>query len=301
MKALITGINGFVGPYLKQHLSKNNFEVYGTDISDGQNVDYKADILNKDQIEKLISETAPDFIFHLAAQSSVKLSWSNPELTNKINVKGTKNLLDAIKSHTPDARVLIVSSADIYGIPKKIPLTEKSELDPISPYGKSRLEQEKLVKSYNLNLTVSRSFTHTGPGQKPIFVCSDFAKQVAEIEKGGKPTISAGDITIKRDFTDVRDIAKAYLLALQKCSFNEVYNICSGKSYPLKNILDILLSLTNKQIEIRTDPNKIRKNDIKDMIGDNSKFVKATAWKPEISIEKTLKDILDYWRENISA
>ena len=143
---------------------------------------------------------------------------------------------------------------------------------------------------------VSRSFTHTGPGQKPIFVCSEFAKKIAEIENGGRAVINVGDITVKRDFTDVRDIVRAYLLALQKCKFNEVYNVCSGKSYQIKQILDILLGFTDKNIEIKSDASKMRKSDIKELVGDNSKFSKITGWKPEIQLEETLKDVLDYWR-----
>lgn len=299
MRALITGINGFVGPYLKRHLLDNNFDVFGTDISGSKDVDYAVDLLDKNKVGNLIAKTKPDLIFHLAAQSSVKLSWLKPELTMNVNIEGTKNLLDSIRVFMPDSKVLVVSSADIYGVPNKIPVTEDFELNPLSPYGKSRLEQEKLALSYNLNVVIARSFTHTGPGQKPIFVCSDFAKQIAEIEKGKRVLIYVGDLTIKRDFIDVRDVVKAYLLALQKCNFNDVYNICSGRVYSVKQILDILLGFTNKKVEIRTHANRLRKNDILTMQGDNSKFIKATGWRPEIPIEKTLKDLLDYWRKSL--
>jgi len=296
MKALITGIDGFVGPYLKKHLLDNGFEVCGTDISSGEDVDYEVDLLDRGAVEDLIIKIKPDFIFHLAAQSSVKLSWENPELTMKVNVEGTKNILDAVKVNVPDSRILIISSADVYGVPAKLPLREDFDLKPVSPYGKSKLEQEKVALSYGLNVVVSRSFTHTGPGQKPIFVCSEFAKKIAEIENGGRAVINVGDITVKRDFTDVRDIVRAYLLALQKCKFNEVYNVCSGKSYQIKQILDILLGFTDKNIEIKSDASKMRKSDIKELVGDNSKFSKITGWKPEIQLEETLKDVLDYWR-----
>lgn len=298
MKALITGVNGFVGPYLKRHLLDNGFEVIGTDISFGRDVDCEIDLLDREGIEKLIIKTKPSLIFHLAAQSSVKLSWAKPDLTRNINVQGTKNLLDAVKNNIPESKILIVSSADVYGIPKKVPVNEDSELNPVSPYGKSRVEQERLALSYGLNLVVTRSFNHTGRGQKPIFVCSDFAKQIAEIENGKKAVINVGDVTIKRDFTDARDIVIAYLLALQKCKFNEVYNICRGTVYSIKQILDILVSFTDKEIRIRQDKTKLREKDIPLMEGNNSKFVKATGWKPNIPIEKTLKDLLDYWRES---
>jgi GDP-4-dehydro-6-deoxy-D-mannose reductase len=300
MKALITGINGFVGPHLKQHLVNNGFEVFGTDISNGELVDYNVDLLDKQAVYDLISKITPDFIFHLAAQSSVKLSFIKPELTREINVTGTKNLLDAVKLIVPDSRILVVGSADVYGVPDETPLTENSKLNPISPYGKSKLEQEKLALSYGLNLVISRSFTHTGPGQTSIFVCSDFAKQIVEIENGKEAVINVGNIDVRRDFTDVRDIVKAYLLALEKCNFNEVYNICSGNTYSIREILNILLSLTDKDIRVESDPTKLRKNDILLMEGDNSKFIEITGWKAEISLEKTLKDLLDYWRKNIN-
>ena len=296
MKSLITGINGFVGAHLKGHLLEKGFEVHGTDISSGKNVDYVLDITDQQAVNKMMLRLNPDYIFHLAAQSSVKLSFTKPELTMNINVNGTKNLLDSIKKNFPGARILIVSSADIYGQPKKLPLTEDSELNPVSPYGESRLKQEKLALGYNLNCVIVRSFPHTGPGQNQSFVASDIAKQVADIEKGNKPIIYTGDISIKRDFTDVRDIVKAYLLALEKCSFNEPYNICSCASYSINEIIKIILGFTDISPLLKQDKSKLRKIDIKEMRGDSSKFQKATAWQPEIPLQQTLKDLLDYWR-----
>ncbi len=297
MKALITGVNGFVGPYLKDYLLQNGHEVYGTDISSGKHVDLQVDLLDREGVLSLMGEVKPDLIFHLAAQSSVKLSWSKPELTSHVNVDGTRNLLDAVKEHVPQSKILLVSSADIYG-PIDGVMKENSKLNPISPYGKSRVEQEKLALSYGLNLVVSRSFSHTGPGQSPVFVCSDFAKQIAEIENGGESLIMTGDLNVKRDFTDVRDIVRAYLMAVMDCKANSVFNICSGRVYLIKQVLDILIDLTDKDILIETDFSKIRENEIPVMEGDNSKFVKLTGWEPEIAFEDTLKDILDYWRKN---
>jgi GDP-4-dehydro-6-deoxy-D-mannose reductase len=299
MKALITGINGFVGPYLKEHLLDKKIEINGTDVSNGVDVDFVIDLLDKQAVYDLVCDVKPDFIFHLAAQSSVKLSFTEPKLTREVNVTGTKNLLDAVKVIVPDSKILVISSADVYGVPDKIPLIENFELNPVSPYGDSRLEQEKLALGYGLNLVISRSFIHTGPGQKPLFVCSDFAKQIVEIENGKENVISVGNIDVRRDFTDVRDIVKAYLLALEKCDFNNVYNICSGKIYSIKDILDILLNMADEHIEVRVDQSKLRGNDIMVLAGDNTKFVNATGWKPEIPIEQTLKDLLDYWRNEL--
>ena len=300
MKALITGINGFVGPYLKSHLEGNNVQVVGTDIHPGEHVEVVVDIQDKDKVLKLIAHEKPEFIFHLAAQSSVKLSWEQPELTGKVNVEGTRNLLDAVLAANIVPKILLVSSADVYGIPTKLPLTEKSPLKPISPYGHSRLEQEQLALSYGLPLIISRSFTHTGPGQKPIFVCSDFAKQVVEVELGKRKEVTTGDLSIKRDIIDVRDMVKAYLLAVQKGKPKDIFNICGGKSYSLQEILDIILSLSGKDIPVRTEAAKIRKHDTPIILGDNSKFCKATGWKPTIPLPQTLKEMVEEWRKRLN-
>ncbi len=297
--ALITGINGFVGPYLKAHLEEKGIQVTGTDIHPGKGVDVPADIQDKVAISKLISELKPDFIFHLAAQSSVKLSWEQPELTRKVNIEGTKNLLDAVIAAKIKPKILLVSSADVYGIPTKLPLTEESLLSPVSPYGESRLEQEKLALSYHFPIIISRSFTHTGPGQKPIFVCSDFAKQVVEVELGLRKEVSTGDLSIKRDIIDVRDMVKAYLLAVQKGKPKDIFNICGGKSFSLKEILDKIISMSSKPIPIKAEPGKIRKQDIPHILGDNSKFCKATGWKPRIPLEQTLKEMVRGWRRKL--
>ncbi len=307
MRAFITGINGFVGKHLANFLLSKEFEVFGMDISDNFEGDdkvkyYKADILDFDNLKQIINEIKPEIIFHLAGFSSIKKSFEQPELCKKINVQGTKNLLEAVINSKINPKILIISSADVYGIPKSIPTPETAELNPISPYAESRKEQEELCKEYmeKLQIIISRSSPHIGPGQQPIFVASDFAKQIAEIEKNLKePIIKVGNLEVKRDFTDVRDMVKTYLLTIEKCKPGEIYNICSGKTYSIKEILDKLLSFTQVKITIKQDPNKIRKSDIPVLVGDNSKFVKATGWKPEIPIEKTLKDILEYWREKV--
>ena len=301
MKALITGVSGFVGNYLSRELLSNNYEVYGTDINEripeGVNF-FKANLLEKEKLSKAVKSIRPDVVFHLAAQSSVKKGWEEPELTFDVNVNGTRNVLDSVGK---GAKVLIISSADVYGIPAKVPINEKAELNPISPYGESKLKQEKLALDYcgkGYQIIISRSFTHTGPGQAPKFVCSEFAKQVADIEKGSKKEALTGDLSITRDFSDVRDIVKAYVMAVEKAKSGEIYNICSGKGFMLKEALDILAGMSDADIKVRQDKNKLRKNEIPVLIGDNTKFCKATGWKPKISFEQTLKDLLDYWRKN---
>jgi len=306
MKAFITGINGFVGKHLSDFLLSKGFEVIGTDLTDGFDGNNKVkyftlDILDADKLKQVMNEIKPDFIFHLAGFSSVKKSFEQPELCRKINVIGTKNLLDSVVKANINPKILIISSADVYGVPESVPIKETDKLNPISPYAESRKEQEELCRKYpKLHIIISRSFPHIGPGQQPIFVASDFAKQIAEIEKKGKePVIEVGNLEAKRDFTDVRDVVKAYLFAIEKCKKGETYNICSGKAYSIKEILDKLISFAKVKIKIEQDPARIRQSDIPILQGDNSKFVKQTGWKPEIHLEKTLKDILDYWRNNI--
>lgn len=301
----ITGINGFVGKYLSELLLSKGFEVYGIDRSDSienNKINYfRVDLLDSNKIKQIIEKIKPEIIFHLAGFSSVKKSFEQPEICKKINITGTKNLLDAILDSDINPKILIISSADVYGIPKSTPILETAEINPTSPYAESRKEQEELCleyyNKYNLNIIISRSFPHIGPGQQPIFVTSDFAKQIAEIEKGIKePIIKVGNIEARRDFTDVRDIVRAYLLAVQKCKSGEIYNICSNNLYSIKEILDKLLSFSKINIKIELDSAKIRPNDIPVLQGDNSKFKQQTKWSPKISIEKTLKDILNFWR-----
>jgi GDP-4-dehydro-6-deoxy-D-mannose reductase len=306
MKAFITGINGFVGKHLSDFLLSKGFEIIGTDLADrfdgNPEVRYnKLDVLDSDKINGIINESKPDIIFHLAGFSSVKKSFEMPEICTKINVIGTKNLLDAIIKARINPRILIISSADVYGIPKSLPIKETDKLNPISPYAESRKEQEELCRRYTqLKIIISRSFPHIGPGQQPIFVASDFAKQIAEIEKGKKePVIKVGNLEIKRDFTDVRDVVRAYLLAVKEGEAGQTYNICSGKAYSIKDMLDKLLSFAKAKIKIAQDISRMRESDIPVLQGDNSKFRKKTGWKPEIDFDKTLKDILNYWRSKI--
>lgn len=302
MKSLITGINGFVGRHLANHLLGNKHEVFGFDRV-GTKLPkctvYPCDLLDNKKVNEIVGKTSPDYIFHMAAQSSVMKSWSEPELTKKINVEGTKNLLESALKHSPKAKILIVSSGEVYGIQKEFPINESAYLNPISPYAESRVEQESLSSQYakkGMHIVVSRSFQHTGPGQPDNFACSSFAKQIVEIENKKKKIVEVGNLAPERDFSDVRDIVKAYLLALEKCP-SGVYNICSGKSYSIREILKMLIG--NKKIRIAEKEGKVRKVDIPKLVGNNSKFRNHAGWKPEIPMKKTLNDLLDYWRERV--
>jgi GDP-4-dehydro-6-deoxy-D-mannose reductase len=301
MKALVTGVGGFVGPHLVRHLLDRGFEVFGVDRNDSEVEGctvYKCDITDYSAVSSIVSKTRPDLIFHLAGQSSVELSWKEPELTRRINVFGTKNLLDAVVSANLSPKILIVSSAEVYGIPKSFPITENHELAPVSPYGKSKVEQERLSLGFkDLHIVVCRSFPHIGPGQPSNFVASNFAKQVVMIETGKSSAVKVGNIESRRDFTDVRDVVRAYLLALEKCPPHSVYNVCSGKDHTIKSMLDIMLSLSKaRNIKVETEPSRMRKSDIPVLVGNPGKFISATGWAPKIKLEKTLADLLEYWR-----
>lgn len=307
MKALVTGVSGFVGPYLVRHLVKSGFEVFGVDRS-GKEVDgcvvEACDVIDAAAVSAIIKKVRPDMVFHLAGQSSVSLSWKEPELTKAVHVVGTRNLLDAVVSAGIKPKVLIVSSAEVYGVPKSIPITESHPVHAVTPYGESRVEQEKLAidcfRKKGVQLVISRSFNQTGPGQPSAFVCSDFARQVAEAERGLRSEIVVGNLEVKRDFTDVRDAVAAYLLALQKGVPGEIYNICSGNSYSINSILETLLSFSSaKSVRVVKAPSKKRKHDIPELVGDNSKFRQATGWKPNISIDVTLKELLEFWRKSL--
>jgi GDP-4-dehydro-6-deoxy-D-mannose reductase len=303
MKAFITGVAGFVGPHLVRHLLSNGFEVSGIDLNGVQVKGckiFQCDITDAYEIYSVISKVKPDFIFHLAGQSSVELSWKEPKLTYDINVGGTKNLFDAIAKAKISPKVLLVSSAEVYGTPKSVPITEEHPIAPVSPYGKSKVEQEQLALAYleKFPIVICRSFPHIGPGQPPKFVCSNFAEQIVNVEKGKADSVKVGNLEARRDFTDVRDVVRAYLLALQKCKPGSIYNVCSGQEHTIKQILGILLSASkSKEIKVEKEESRMRQNDIPALIGSPAKFEAVSGWKPEVRIEKTLSDLLDYWRK----
>ncbi len=338
MKAFITGISGFVGKYLAEHLLRNGFEVYGIDRKGAEIKGCKTevcDILDKEKLAAAVESAKPDAIFHLAALSSVSKSFEAAKETKKVNVEGTRNLLDAVAEAKISPVILVISSLQIYGKPDRLPIKEDARLRPASPYAESKAEQERLCREYSemsetatrsaqgnravsehaqntprarardsfdkkkLKIIISRSFNHTGPGQSADFVWPSFAKQIAEIEAGKRKELNVGNLDVERDFSDVRDIARAYLLAVQKCKPGEIYNICSGKAYNIGKMLDVMKSFSTEKVKVAVDSARVRKEDVPVLYGDNTKFAKATGWKPKIPFEKTLKDILEYWRTKV--
>ncbi len=314
-KVLVTGVTGFAGSHLVDYmLERGDCEIYGIHRwrSRTENVEHfmdritmmECDMRDAAATRDTIERVRPDWIFHLAAQSFVPTSWIAPTESLATNVLGQVNVLEAVRRTGQKPRIQIACSSEEYGMvhPDELPIRETNPLRPLSPYAVSKVTQDLLAYQYWMSWKVdcvrTRGFNHEGPRRGPVFVASDFAKQIADIEKGKKPPVlSVGNLDAKRDFTDVRDMVRAYWLALEKCEPGEAYNICTGRSWTIREVLDLLLGMTQCKIEVKPDPARLRPSDVPVLRGDNRKFVEATGWQPTIPFERTLRDMLDYWRE----
>lgn len=317
MKVLITGISGFAGSHLAEYfLAEGKHEIFGTIKwrSDRQNIShiqdrihlFECDIKDAFAMKTIITEIKPEQIFHLAAQSYVSFSWRAPQETLSTNIIGELNLFEAVRQVKIDPLIHIAGSSEEYGmvVPEELPITEANALRPLSPYGVSKVTQDLLgyqyFKSYGMKIIRTRAFNHTGPRRGMVFATSNFAKQIVEIEKNKRdPVIYVGNLEAVRDFTDVRDVVRAYALTLERGDPGEVYNIASGKGIKIRDMLDMLVALSNADLKIEQDPTRLRPSDVELLIGSTEKFQKKTGWKPEIPFDKTMKDLLDYWREKI--
>lgn len=312
MKALITGVNGFVGLHLEEWLKDQNIEVWGTsrtqlDIQNKLQNRIQLDFNNEEHMIKVLNDVKPDLIFHLAAQSSVKKSWDSIAFTLEANTINTAVFYEAIR-HSEVAettKVLSVGSSEEYGIVSAdvIPIKEDSILNPINPYGISKVSQYMLTKLYaslGMNVVHVRPFNHIGPGQGLGFVTTDFSNQIAKIEAGIiEPIMNVGNLSAKRDFLDVRDIVRAYGQIIHSGIPGEVYNICSGTPLAISDVLDNLIKLSICDIRVNTDKDLFRKVDIPLYVGSNEKIKNMINWEQEIPIEKTLEDTLNFWRQKI--
>jgi GDP-4-dehydro-6-deoxy-D-mannose reductase len=316
-KILITGISGFAGNHLAHALSSSSdVSIAGTYLSEkdlGALSDIKSsltleqvNLLENEAVSKLISSYKPDVVYHLAALTSAAESFKNPVGTFSNNVSAQLNVLNAIKEAQLNTKILIVSSAEVYGAVSTdhIPTSEDTPFRPTNPYAVSKVAQDlfglQYFLSYKLPIIRVRPFNHIGPYQSPQFAIASFAKKIAEIEKKKiDPVLTVGNLQTKRDFTDVRDIVKAYILAIEKGVVGEVYNIGSDVSYSMEEILQKLLSLSSVKIEIKQDTALLRPNDTPQLLCNSTKFRTLTGWKPEIDLTTTLTDTVNYWRNMV--
>lgn len=314
-KVLITGAEGFAGRHLARHLHAEGAEVHGTHIVDceleeldGLATVHRCDITGQGQIRDVLREVQPEEIYHLAAQSSASLSFREPQLTFRINVLGTLNLLEAVREAGLRCRCLVVGSCEVYGAvrDKLQPIKEESPHAPVSPYGISKATQEMLARHYwavyNLPIISVRPFPHIGPGQSPIFALPNFAQQAAEIELGKRePVIRVGNLSVRRDFLDVRDVVEAYVMALRKGEPGSVYNVCSGKARSMQDMLQMLLSFSTVEVRVEPDPERLRPADIPVLWGDPGRLQCLTGWAPRRELRQTLGDLLDSYRARVRS
>jgi GDP-4-dehydro-6-deoxy-D-mannose reductase len=311
-KTFITGINGFVGNFLSEHLKGNGFSVAGLDrwpACDIPGVTYfEGDLLDTAVLAEFLNTVKPDQVFHCAAISVPSDADHSPRHSLDVNIMGTASLLDAVRQSCPSARTLVVGSAKQYGAHAfDGPVAETAPCQPTDFYGLSKYAAEcigmQYVKQFGMDVRFTRSFNHTGPGQSPRFVCSDWARQVASIEAGkSDPVMLVGDCEPAIDFTDVRDVVKAYALILEKGTRGEVYNVCRGTAITLRDLLALLTGKSSKRIIVEQDPARLKSHTTgKKIVGDHTRLSRETGWTPEIPIEKTIGDLYECWLSQIRA
>ncbi len=304
-RVLITGIEGFVGTHLCRYLAELGHQVSGLYLHPPREhlpaELFPGDIQEFPRIKEILEQTRPEWLVHLAGVSSVAEAEKNPIPTYNINTLGTLKILLAVHQLMLPCRILLISSADVYGRSNKIRL-ETDPPAPLTVYARSKLLAEEIGRLYyqtwQMDIVILRPFSHTGPGQAPRFIFPKVARHIARVEKGQtEPRLEMGDLSVQRDYTDVRDIVRAYVLALENCISGETYNVTSGRAIRLKDGVDYLCRLTDKKIEIVSGNAEQRPYDIPFLSGDASKFTAITGWQPEIPFEKTLADLLDFYRE----
>ncbi len=296
VKAFVTGASGFVGRHLVAHLRDCGDEVVPTDRSDGG-----PDLLDADGFATLVAEVRPDVVYHLAGQADVAASWLSPIETMRVNVEGTHNILEVARTFGV-AKVLTVSSADIYGVvaPEELPIVESAPLRPVSPYAASKAAADLVALQAHLghgqDVVRARAFNHLGPGQSKSFVGAGFAARIVAAERSGDDELQTGDLTPRRDFTDVRDVVRAYRLLATEGRPGVAYNICSGTSVSIGELAGLLLGLTDARMRLVEDPDLLRPVELPELRGDASLLRRHTGWAPSISLDETLSDVLEDWR-----
>ena len=298
MRALVTGINGFVGQHLKTQLIARDWEVFGLSVEPPFSEKlWKCDLLDTPLLMTVMRKILPDVVFHLAGISSIKLSWEQPELTMRVNHDGTDSLYRVLTSLVKHVTVVLVSSAEVYGIQPRFPITELDPPHPSNPYAKSKMAAEKLSLDYpSIRTIITRSFPHIGPGQRPGFVVPDVAQQIVAIERGTETELLIGNTEAQRDFTDVRDVVNAYILLAERGVTGQTYNVCSNVAYPISEVVNLLVAKATAPVTVRKDPSRMRPSDIPILQGDNTKLRLATGWVPRIPLGQTITDVLAYYR-----
>jgi GDP-4-dehydro-6-deoxy-D-mannose reductase len=301
MRVLVTGARGFAGSHLARLCAERGADVVGVGRE-------QVDLLDADATRALVARVAPERVFHLAAEASVARSWQAPAAVVEHNVRSTLNVLEAVRLEARGAAVLVACSGEAYGPPDSLPVDEAHALRPQSPYAASKAMCDVLAGSYahahGLRVVRTRAFNHAGPGQSDTYVVSSFARQIAEAEAtrpaDGRALIETGNAAVRRDFSDVRDVARAYWLALESCEPGS-YNVCSGRSTSVSDILSGLAARSSLVVERRTDPARLRPGEVMEIRGSHDKLSEATGWRPEIPLERTLQDTLDWWRERVAV
>lgn len=314
-RVLITGITGFAGSHLADYLlaEQPGVAVYGTyrwrsRMDNLEHLDGRVHLLESDlrdytSVHRALDQSRPDAIFHLAAQSFVPSSWTAPTETLTTNIAGQTNIFEAVRALGLDPVIQIACSSEQYGLvlPDEVPIKETNPLRPLSPYAVSKVGQDFLgyqyFQSYGMKVIRTRGFNHTGPRRGHVFVTSNFCSQVAAIEAGlQEPVIRVGNLDAIRDFTDVRDMVRAYWLAVTRGRPGEVYNIATGEGISIRDLLAKILSCSKVEVRVEVDPARLRPSDVEILIGDSSKFRADTGWEPRIPFDQTVQDLLDYWR-----
>jgi GDP-4-dehydro-6-deoxy-D-mannose reductase len=313
MRALVTGATGFVGPYLLRLLVARGWEVYGT-ARPGERLRrpegakfLRCDIRDEKRLRSIIRKVCPHRVYHLAALTSVSDSYRQFQAIYDTNFWGTFHLLEAVRECAPHARVLVVTSGQVYGAAEggHRPVVESSPLAPVSPYALSKAGADMLAHYYARHFGVwvvrARPFNHTGPGQSPAFVCSGLARQVAALERQrAAPRLKVGNLQARRDFCDVRDVVRAYWLLLEKGRKGEAYNVCSGRHFSIGEIIQLLRPLSSQAFRVVVERTRLRPGEAHVLYGSNRKLRRSTRWQPKLPLHRSLRDLLVYWRKQLA-
>jgi GDP-4-dehydro-6-deoxy-D-mannose reductase len=297
VRAFVTGGAGFVGRHLRNHLEASGDEVVWVDL--------EVDVADPDAIAAAVTEARPDAVYHLAALTHVGESWDLPTEVLRVNVLGTAGVLAAARGRSPQPLTLVVSSAEVYGAVSAdaLPIDESAPVAPVSPYAASKAAAEQLAfqawRGWGQPVIVVRPFNHVGPGQAPSFLVSALAKRIVEAERDGVAEVAAGTLTARRDYTDVRDVVRAYRLLAIHGTPGVVYNVCSGRDVAVSEVAERLCALAGTEVRLVTDPALVRPVDLPVLRGDCRRLAAATGWAPEIALDDTLRDVLAYWREQL--